>query len=396
MKRFPSSLNAFLVLTLITPSFAGTITVNESISGSSNLSDCPSLVTIPKGTTGQVLERYVWPSGNYELQIKVQLASPPAPAEKLWVYYAKNPKPSDQYFQLYDDHGAKTNELATSGRTYWAKALRTINVPKKESQKGASLEQKCKANEVTPASVTAMTEILKKAQAHSVPTLNPSEDEIASYLNSSTQQEAIAKLNEKKRSPSQVTAIQKKIASDLAENREIARTILNECAKANPKVPVALVLAIIKQESHFKPKALNPSSKASGLMQVMPSNLRACAKSGLSQNEANLNCGVGLLSTFIAKYGQPFDQDGNIIRPSVKDLGKSSSFNRNDLSPLDKILMSNDWGPGKLEGWINQTGKYKNVVPGKETKNYVSEFVATYGQYYAVSQATGVNLAYNP
>ena len=114
-------------------------------------------------------------------------------------------------------------------------------------------------------------------------------------------------------------------------------------------VPVALINAVIKQESNFNPRAVSHCG-AQGLMQLMPATGKAYGCTDAFNPEQNIMAGTKFLGDLLTKY------NGDVT-----------------LS-----LAGYNAGPGNV-------AKYGNTVPPfKETQNYVVKV----GQFYRANLAT--------
>lgn len=82
----------------------------------------------------------------------------------------------------------------------------------------------------------------------------------------------------------------------ISEIKEIAK----QSAKKN-SVPEDLVLAMIKTESSYNPKAVSPKG-AKGLMQLMPDVISAMGVEDPFSPEENINAGVKLIKNLLDKY----------------------------------------------------------------------------------------------
>lgn len=91
------------------------------------------------------------------------------------------------------------------------------------------------------------------------------------------------------------------LAKDHRFDREIQQAV--DATHAVYPVPLALVRAIIRQESAFHPRALSRAG-ARGLMQVMPANARRLGASpdDLWDPAKNISAGVRLLAVLLAHY----------------------------------------------------------------------------------------------
>jgi soluble lytic murein transglycosylase-like protein len=130
----------------------------------------------------------------------------------------------------------------------------------------------------------------------------------------------------------------------------------------------SLVLAVIRKESGFDPKARNPSG-ATGLMQVLPSTARWLGLKDTSQLKApavNIKYGIKYFKYLHSEFGEGV----NLTELSPGDI---------QCAGVQKTLAAYNAGPGNVR-------KYDGVPPFRETKNYV-RLVAEYFSEYA-----GMNL----
>lgn len=135
-----------------------------------------------------------------------------------------------------------------------------------------------------------------------------------------------------------------KIKSSIPENERIFDNLIIKYAKKY-SVDVALVRAIIKQESNFNPKAKSTKG-AMGLMQLMPKTAEAYGVTDAYNPEQNIEAGVQILSDLSKKYN------------GDKKL----------------ILAAYNWGSGNLakSGYENRP---------KETRNYIDNVLKYYNEY---------------
>ncbi len=111
------------------------------------------------------------------------------------------------------------------------------------------------------------------------------------------------------------------------------------------QLPSALLMAVIKVESNFNPKAVSPMG-AKGLMQLMPG---VCEDYGVTDPfdiVQNISAGAGYLREMIDRFNN-----------------------------LEKALAAYNAGPGAVE-------KYGGVPPFDETKDYLKRIYNYLKQYY--------------
>jgi soluble lytic murein transglycosylase-like protein len=135
-------------------------------------------------------------------------------------------------------------------------------------------------------------------------------------------------------------AVAKTINKNLsdAEATVIARAILTYCKQTNWRVDPRLVMAMVKCESGFKPRAVSPVG-ALGLAQLMPATARSFGIKDAFDPVQNL-------------YG------------CVRYLDREVYRWRNREDWLDLVIASYNAGPGAVQ-------KYNGVPPYKETRNHV-------------------------
>jgi len=130
---------------------------------------------------------------------------------------------------------------------------------------------------------------------------------------------------------------------DLADTGAKYFDIADYHARTN-SIPVQLVLAIIKTESNFNPKAVS-SCGAMGLMQLMPSTSRKYKVKDPFQPYENIKAGVSYFADLLKRFKK-----------------------------IDLALAAYNSGPRNVK-------KYNGVPPFKETKNYIKK-VTWYYSYY--------------
>jgi soluble lytic murein transglycosylase-like protein len=117
-------------------------------------------------------------------------------------------------------------------------------------------------------------------------------------------------------------------------------------AKASSRygVDASLIMAVIKAESDFNPKAVSPAG-ARGLMQLMPGTARGLGVSDSFDPEQNVMAGTRFLRDLLNRYN----------------------------GDLDSSLAAYNWGPGNVD-------KHPDRLP-RETRNYltrVKQLLASY------------------
>lgn len=153
-------------------------------------------------------------------------------------------------------------------------------------------------------------------------------------------------------------------AKQAREGRERAvyDTVLTAAAAFG--VSPAIVLAVIRTESDFKPDAYSGAG-AMGLMQLMPETFRFLRDERLKEDipddavwspEVNIRYGTYYLSYLFDKFGD---------RPTA--------------------LAAYNAGEGRVMGWLSDTalsdGNTLLHIPFKETENYVTETLEAYRYY---------------
>jgi hypothetical protein len=122
-------------------------------------------------------------------------------------------------------------------------------------------------------------------------------------------------------------------------NHRIAQSV--QAASKKYGVPQELILAVIKQESAFKPNATSHCG-AQGLMQLMPGTAKEMGVKDSYNIEQNIDGGTKYLGRMLKLFG------------GDKRLA----------------LAAYNAGPGAVM-------KYNNIPPYKETQNYVSRIMAS-------------------
>lgn len=164
--------------------------------------------------------------------------------------------------------------------------------------------------------------------------------------------------------------------------KSIARTGRAEVAPYYPliplpetisQVPTALVLAVIRQESEFRPEAQSHAG-AKGLMQLMPATARAVATANGTPHEPgqliddpvhNVTLGTAYLDRLLERY------DGSLVL----------------------TVAAYNAGPGRVSEWIETSGdprddaidpvRWIEEIPYTETRNYVQRVLEGVGVYRA-------------
>jgi soluble lytic murein transglycosylase-like protein len=135
--------------------------------------------------------------------------------------------------------------------------------------------------------------------------------------------------------------------------------IVQEASQAH-NVPVALINAVIKQESGFNPGAQSPVG-AQGLMQLMPATAKAYGCSNSMDARQNVMAGTRFLGDLLKMY----------------------------KGDVELALAGYNAGPGNVAKFGNQ------VPPFKETQNYVAKVQTFYQSNMAAMDRTTARFAQN-
>lgn len=337
--------------------------------------------TVPKGTEGDILARFELPSGNYAIKLKVTKLGDPATKlkidEEVWVYYHQLDA-NARRIELFDDNGAPQAE-AKDGT--WAVALNSFKVAVPTEAKKEEPCTICHTNpepqkKTEPVNAVVVEEIKEIVnETNDAPNLDVGTEEIVTYIQ-----------NDRRKNGTK---------GDEASARAIAKRLIDECAKATPRVPLALALSVMQQESHFSESAKSHAG-AMGLMQLMPDTyfefigrpdlywkkvkpLKGAARAELiarrnavaataMEPETNIHYGVKMLSKLLKRYGE---------------------------GRLGMVIAAYNGGPGGAAKWAKGNGR-------SETKAYVpivkkniasaNQKIATYIAYEKAS-ATDLNVA---
>ncbi len=138
-------------------------------------------------------------------------------------------------------------------------------------------------------------------------------------------------------------------------------------------VPVSLILAIIRQESQFKPNARSPAD-AFGLMQLIPETARRVAKSQkidfdkaelLYRPEINIALGVAYISELLREFN-------NSMPLAIASYNAGKAAVKKWLSIKANTIPAKARFPQLV---------FSEAIPYKETKNYVSKVMRNYINY---------------
>jgi soluble lytic murein transglycosylase len=147
-----------------------------------------------------------------------------------------------------------------------------------------------------------------------------------------------------------------------------ANEVQSNCTSVSNVDPV-LMHALVREESHYEPKALS-ASKAIGLTQVMPGTAYGVAK---------------LLNIPIKNTDQFYDPDLNLKLGTQYFSTALSRFQNNALY----AVASYNGGANAVRGWIasNHSGDpdtFVENIPYRETRDYVRKVFGSYWNYIRV------------
>jgi hypothetical protein len=331
-------LTLIVSLSLISQSIATTIVVSENMNARSSMSFVNRSnieAVIPKGSEGAVLERRKLPSGSYGIKIRVTRLggenSNLKIGDEVWVYYHRDA--SRRVIALYDDR-SKAVEPASAKNAVATKTFKIKNqaLAKTQKTRAASCDKGVSAqSKGTKKRLIDQINCLKDYNNQGVPEVDVAKEEIVAMIQKWREEEQTFK--------------------GTSKDTKIADAVSEYCRQY--QVPVALVLAIMSQESNFYDKAVGPynpkkpnADRAKGLMQLMANT------AGSKANRYDIKTNVKL---------------------AVKHLKQLLSDYEGDL---EKTLIAYNAGTGSLSRYLQ--GKKK--LP-KETRNYVptvAEYYATY------------------
>jgi soluble lytic murein transglycosylase len=137
-------------------------------------------------------------------------------------------------------------------------------------------------------------------------------------------------------------------------------------------LPKPMVLAIVRQESEFDPKARSPAN-AQGLMQLLPPTAAQTARrSGIPFAPAHL-----------------YDPNKNMVLGSIY-----LSRLENAYGSLPAAIAAYNAGPGNVSRWVREYGgpggsldatlKFMETIPFMETRNYVQRVLENRQMYQAL------------
>jgi hypothetical protein len=342
-----SILSLLLSFSLLTPSFAKTVTVSSTgvnARSSSNFGSRSNIIaTIPEGTEGVVIERRKLPSKNYGIKIRITRLGTAVHTNlkvgsEVWVYYHR--KKSDRFVELYNDQDEVVSDPEKSTKSKALKSFRIANKNDSKTAPGESCTNNGAVDAGTKGAVSEQIDCLNKFAESEIPQVNPGTEEILTYIQSVTDHDG----NGKNDNPQ--------------TQRRLAASITAACAQYN--VPTLLVLAMMKQESEFVATAHNSKSGAAGPLQLMRATANELA-GGKSVDRFNVETNVRL---------------------GVKYISQLMKQNNGDV---EKTLFAYNAGPGSLRSYL----KGKKRMP-KETRKYIAKIKGYIQDYDDVVASTGL------
>jgi len=323
---------------------AETVSIQSDVNARSSVnfvSDSNILAVISKGTEGKVLRRKQLLSGNYAIEIKVTKLGGDTQGnvelgDNIWVYY--HTEPQRRFVELYDRNQKKTNDpslarSAVANQTFqienrWFPGVRN-NSCTKAGANGFGVQSELK-NQLSS---------LQKLTHTGIPTLDPTVEEIMTYIHVATDKDGYASND------------------DLAIHRQIAEMVKKYCEQYD--VPIPLVLAMMRRESQFRPNA-GSDKGAKGLMQLMAGTAKSLAdgkKVDRTDVETNIRLAIIHLKNLLKKYHGNFRD----------------------------VLIAYNAGEGRLRSYLKGLRGLPN-----ETQKYIKVVLAYYSDYQSVIRNTAL------
>jgi hypothetical protein len=350
--------------------FSGTISFTQdglnARSGNSFRGTKNVLATVPKGTEGEVLDRWELPSGNYGIKVKITKLGATGTRlkidEEIWVYYHRDSR--SRRVELLDDDG---KAVANANEGKWAIALSSFRTQKSEPVKEVACAT-CTTNTETQKETKPLPEETVKTLEKIVEQVNSDEekknDQVADLPKVDVAVEEVMAYiaNDQK---ANLSKRQARSTSD-AQNRVIAQTLIDECRKQG--VPIELALGIIQQESHFYSKS-HSGAGARGLMQIMPVTYRDNTKrrdyNTLYDPIVNIRIGLDEIAGYLRKYN----------------------------GDVELALQAYNWGPGNVDNFLAGKCSAKHRKNGvctmpKETLAYAPSVLGYREAYLAYENTT--------
>ncbi len=279
-----------LILLQLSQGVAGSLRVTHAMNGRSG--DDPLFqgkgniqALIPEGTEGDVLERWLMPTGNYGVKMKVRSipesihSSDIKVGQEYWVYYHQDK--DLRLLELYDDKNQLVEKLQDkAGRPQgtWAKAIKTFRVNSDEA---------------------------KSAVCDHCPRVNPL-DHVEKNLNAAKIIEAVKEIPVIDEAVEEIVTYLNRIRKQTVTNRRIARAVLDEVRAARKKgstITPTFVLGTIGAESTFDVSEISGVG-AKGLMQLMPDAWAEVMGKGVPRShdiETNIRAGVRYLAKMLKR-----------------------------------------------------------------------------------------------